>query len=177
MDGWKVFSVIDEKKSPVYAFNRSNVVEGAFEYQNTGSKTRANQVIVSWNNPKTDYKLEPVIVEDRENIIRTGRIIKENANAFGCTSEGQAIRYGRWKLWTSINQTELVSFKSAINAAFLAPGDVVTIQDNHDFNYRASGRITAVNSLSSTSMELTLDRNAQSGATGSYPTPTIYFPL
>ena len=169
MDG-KLVPIMDEKKSPVYAFNRSNVMDGAFEYQSTGSKTRANQVIVSWNNPKTDYKLEPVIIEDRENIIRTGKIVKENANAFGCTSEGQAVRYGRWKLWTAINQTEIVAFKSAINAAFLAPGDIITIQDNHDFNYRASGRITGVNSLSSTSMELTLDRNAQSGATGSYPT-------
>lgn len=169
MDG-KLVPIIDEKKSPVYSFNRSNVVEGIFEYQNTGSKTRANQVIVAWNNPKTDYKLESIIVEDRENIIRTGKIIKENATAFGCTSEGQAVRYGRWKLWTAINQTEIVSFKSAINAAFLAPGDIITIQDNHDYNYRSSGRVTSVNSISTTSKELTLDRNAQSGATGSYPT-------
>lgn len=174
MDG-KLVPIMDEKKSPVYAFNRSNVMDGAFEYQSTGSKTRANQVIVSWNNPKTDYKLEPIIVEDRENIIRTGKIVKENANAFGCTSEGQAVRYGRWKLWTAINQTEIVAFKSAINAAFLAPGDIITIQDNHDFNYRASGRITGTNSLSSTSMELTLDRNAQSGGTGSYPTTNDLF--
>lgn len=179
MDG-KLVPIIDEKKSPVYSFNRSNVVEGLFEYQNTGSKTRANQVIVAWNNPKTDYKLESIIVEDRENIIRTGKIIKENATAFGCTSEGQAVRYGRWKLWTAINQTEIVSFKSAINAAFLAPGDIVTIQDNHDYNYRSSGRVTNVEATTpvvASRRILTLDRNAQSGATGSYPTTSDFLSL
>ena len=168
MDG-KIFPIIDEQKSPIYAFNRSNVLNGSFEYQSTGSKTRVNQIVVSWNNPDSDYKLEPLIVEDRENIITTGRVIKETATAFGCTSEGQAIRYGRWKLWTSINQTEIVSFKSAINTAFLAPGDIITIQDNHDFNYKASGRILN-EGTGTTSRTLTLDRSATSGATGSYPT-------
>jgi hypothetical protein len=146
MDG-NIVPVIDEKKSPVYAFNSSNVLEGAFEYESTGSKTRTNQVVVSWNNPEADYKLEPLIIEDRENIIKTGTLIKETANAFGCTSEGQAIRYGRWKLWTAINQTEIVTFKTSINAAFLKPGDIVTVQDNHDHGYSYSGRVSVASSL------------------------------
>ncbi|OUT94890.1 MAG: hypothetical protein CBB92_13140 [Flammeovirgaceae bacterium TMED32] len=143
MDG-KLLPVIDEKKSPVYAFNRSNVLEGQFEYQSTGSKTRSNQIIVTWTNPESDYKLEPLIIEDRENIIETGQLIKEEAVAFGCTSEGQAIRYGRWKLWTAVNQTEIVTFATSLNAAFLAPGDIITVQDNHDHALAYSGRILNV---------------------------------
>ena len=143
MDG-KLLPVIDEKKSPVYAFNRSNVLEGQFEYQSTGSKTRSNQIIVTWTNPESDYKLEPLIIEDRENIIETGQLIKEEAVAFGCTSEGQAIRYGRWKLWTAVNQTEIVTFATSLNAAFLAPGDIITVQDNHDHALAYSGRVLNV---------------------------------
>ena len=138
-----LFPVIDEKKAPVYNFSRANVEDGKFNYEGTGSKTRVNQVIVTWNNPESDYKLEPILVEDRENIIKTGKIIKENAVAFGCTSQGQAIRYGRWKLWTAVNQTEIVSFKTAINAAFLAPGDIINVEDSHDFSIRNSGRISS----------------------------------
>ena len=138
MDG-KLTPVIDEKRSPIYSFNRTNVVDGKFEYQSTGSKTRSNQIIVSWSNPASDYKLEPLIIEDRENIIETGQLIKEEGTAFGCTSEGQAIRYGRWKLWTAINQTEMVTF-STLNGAFLSPGDIITIQDNHDHALAYSGR-------------------------------------
>lgn len=159
MDG-QLTPVIDEKKAPIYNFNRSNVVGGSFEYQGTSARTRTNQVVVSWNNPDSDYKLEPLIVEDRENIVSTGKLVKETATAFGCTSEGQAIRYGRWKLWTGINQTEIVSFKTAINAAFLAPGDVINIQDNHDFGFAYSGRI--VSAASSTS--IVLDRQTDASA-------------
>ena len=156
MDG-KITPVFDEKRAPIYAFNATNVNEGAFEYESTGSKTRANQIVVSWNNPQSDYKLEPLIVEDRQNILETGSLIKDTCTAFGCTSESQAIRYGRWKLWTAINQTEIVSFKTSINAAFLAPGDVITIQDNQDFGLAYSGRITNV-ATAGGSQTLTLDR-------------------
>ena len=157
MDG-KLTAVMDEKKAPVYTFNKSNVVEGQFEYEQTGSKTRKNQIVVTWNNPKNEYKREPLFVEDRENIVKTGKVVKGKALAFGCTSRGQAVRYGRWKLWTSINQTEVVAFKTAINAVFLAPGDVINVQDNHDYGFNYGGRVVNITKSSGVST-ITLDRN------------------
>ena len=156
MDG-SLTPVIDESNEPVYQFSKSNVIEGAFQYENTGSKTRANQYIISWNNPDSNYKLEPLIIEDRQNIIKTGKIIKESAVAFGCTSEGQAVRYGRWKLWTAINQTEIVSFETGINASFLAPGDIINISDSDDLDIPFSGRVSSYSE--SGGNFLTLDRN------------------
>ena len=139
MDG-QIVAVNDEPKDALFTFSKSNVLEGFFSYENTGSKTRANQVIVSWNNPEESYSAEPLIVEDRENIISTGRIIKEEVAAFGATSRGQAYRYGAWKLWTAKNQTEIVNFATSIDAAFLAPGDIIRIQDADRFNTALSGR-------------------------------------
>ena len=55
--------------------------------------------------------------------------MSQNAHAFGCTSEGQATRLGKWKLYTAQNQTEVVSFSTSLAAAFLKPGDVVNVQD------------------------------------------------
>ena len=63
-------------------------------------KNRVNQVIVLWNNPSSNYDLEKLIVEDSSAIIREERIISQEVTAFGCTSESQAVRYGKWKLWT-----------------------------------------------------------------------------
>ena len=154
MDG-QVFPVIDQAKDPVYNFSKSNVLDGAFSYEGTGSKTRANQVIVSWNNPDDNYALSPLLIEDKLNIIETGRVIPQTAVAFGCTSEGQALRYGRWKLWTAINQTEVVSFSTSINAAFIAPGDIVNIQDADRNAVRFSGRVSS--STTPTTTSLTLD--------------------
>ena len=155
--------VIDQPTEPVYTFSRSNIIDGSFNYESTGSRTRVNQIMVEWSNPEADYKLEPIIVEDRENQFKTGTVKSEKAVAFGCTSEGQAIRYGRWKLWTAINQTEIVNFATSVNAAFLAPGDVVNIQDEADFNIAFSGRVN-----SCTSSAITLDRAISSNFSGGY---------
>ena len=143
LDG-NIFPVMDEPKDPVYNFSAGNVINGEFSYESTGSKTRSNQVVVTWVNPEEGYKQEALLVEDRENIISTGRIINEAATAFGATTEGQATRYGRWKLWTAKNQTDVASFSTSINAAFLAPGDIVNIQDaaRSPSKVQFSGRIT-----------------------------------
>lgn len=152
----KLTPVIDAPAEPVYNFSASNIVDGSFNYENTGTKTRANRVIVSWNNPASGYKLEPLIVEDRKNILDTGRIVVDEAVAFGTTSYGQALRFGKWKLWTALNQVEVVSFSTAINAAFLMPGDVINVQDRDEYSIDFSGRIS---SFSVANKTITLDRD------------------
>lgn len=138
----QIVPVLDQPQEPVYNFSKANVINGSFNYESTGSKTRANQIMVSWNNPANDYYVEGLLCEDRENIIRTGKVILEKAYAFGCTSESQAKRYGRWKLWTGINQTEIATFETALNAKFLVPGDIINIQDSDRDRIRYSGRIS-----------------------------------
>jgi len=161
----KFFAVIDERKEPIFNFSRSNIIDGQFSYQTTGDKTRVNQVVVSWNNPEGDYKLEPLIVEDRENQILTNRVRTEKAVAFGCTSYGQALRYGRWKLWTSINQTEIVTFTSSIDASFLTPGDIINVHDDVDYEIPFSGRMSAYNAGAPS---ITLDRSVSADFSGGF---------
>ena len=159
LDG-NIFPIMDEPKDPVYNFTAGNVINGQFSYESTGSKTRSNQVIVTWVNPEQDYKQEALLVEDKENIISTGKIISQKASAFGATTEGQALRYGRWKLWTAKNQTEVASFQTSINAAFLRPGDIVNIQDasRSPAKVQYSGRIKTVSGGNNSTLIIPLDR-------------------
>ena len=158
---------MDEPKEPVYNFTAGNVIDGAFNYESTGSKTRANQVIVTWVNPEQNYKQEALLVEDKQNILDKNEIISESAVAFGATTEGQALRYGRWKLWTAKNQTEVASFKTSINAAFLAPGDIVNIQDaaRSPSKVQYSGRISTTGTPSTTSIPLDRGVDLANGST------------
>jgi len=123
--------VVDQPRSPVASFGMSNVVGGQFEYSGTSQKVRPNQIIVSWINPDKDYQQDTIILEDDENIARLGKVVAENVVAFGCTSEGQAIRYAKWKLWTAANQKELVTFKTSMEGHFLTPGDVILVSDSN----------------------------------------------
>jgi len=167
LDG-NIFPIMDEPKNPVYNFTTGNVIDGLFSYQSTGSKTRTNQTVVTWINPEQDYKQEALLVEDKENIIETGKIISENAVAFGAVTEGQATRYGRWKVWTAKNQTEIVSFKTALGAAFLAPGDVVNIQDANraSSQLQYSGRVSSASTPSTT--VIPLDRAVSLNSASTY---------
>ena len=137
-----IMPVVDQAKDPIYNFTKGNVIDGKFQYEGTGSKLRSNQVAVTWNNPENDYVPEALLVEDKENIVKSGKIIIEEAVAFGATSIGQATRYGRWKLWTAINQQEVVSFKTSISGAFIGPGDIINIQDADRYDVAYSGRIS-----------------------------------
>jgi len=167
LDG-EIVGIIDQASDAVYNFSSSNVIGGQFSYESTGSKTRSNQVGVTWNNPRSDYKPEVLLVEDGENIAKTGKIINESAVAFGATSEGQALRYGRWKLWTAKNQTEIVAFATAINAAFLRPGDIINVQDpyRHPPYQTLSGRISS--SGTRTTSIIPLDREITLQADSTY---------
>lgn len=154
----KITPVIDMPKDPIYNFSKANVVGGNFKYESTGSKTRANQVVVTWNNPKNSYQLEALLVEDRKNIIKTGRVLTEKAVAFGCTSEAQARRYGYWKLWTAANQTRVVSFEASIEGNFISPGDIINISDQSlaKSRKRLAGRVSATNTDATASTTVVL---------------------
>lgn len=159
MDG-QLSTIMDAPGDPVYSFSQGNVIDGEFTYESTGQKTRTNQVVVTWNNPEIGYEKVPLIVEDRNDIISSGRIIKENAVAFGVTSEGQARRYGKWKLFTAQGQTEIVSFKTSFEGLFLKPGDIIEIQDAARYGKSLSGRISSATAGSGTPPNhiITLDR-------------------
>ena len=168
----QITPVLDAPSGPVYNFTGANVLNGNFSYESTGSKTRINQVIVTWVNPDSNYKAEPLIVEDKLNIAQTGKIISQNAVAMGATSEGQAMRYGRWKLWTAANQREVVTFSTALNAAFLSPGDIINIQDPNRFAIRLGGRVS--NTGSRTDSVIPLDTPTTLNAGSEYTLSVLF---
>jgi len=143
----------DRPKEPVYTFTKGNIVDGFFAYEGTGSKTRTNQIAVTFNDKNNFYEQEIELVDDIEGIISTGKIIQDSVQAFGASSRGQARRYGLWKLLSNKMQKEVVSFKTGENAGFIRPGDIVNIQDADRNLLRYSGRI-----VSSTTTTVTIDK-------------------
>ena len=134
--------VQDRLKLPLYTFNQTNVMTGTFAYQGSSDRQKPNQIIVSWNNPKNKFLQEVEIVEDVENIVRTKKIKTKSVAGFGCTSQAQAHRLGQWMLLVNKLETEVVTFQTATNAAFVRPGDVINIQDGDRKKIQFSGRVS-----------------------------------
>ena len=152
-DGQLTFSV-DRPQQPVYTFTKGNVEGGAFTYEGTGDRVRTNQVKVTWNDPDDNFRQSTEYVEDYQSIAETGRIIREEALAFGCTSRGQAHRLGKWKLLSEQNEKETVSFTTGVNVLGLKPGDIVNIQDADRDRSSYSGRVSNTGTRSTTVIPL-----------------------
>jgi len=157
VDG-EMYLTADQPSAPVYNFGRGNVIDGNFSYSSSEYKKRPNQYVVVWNNPDLDYQQDFVLVEDTENILDRGLVLSKETVAFGCTSRSQAERYGRWRLFTDRLQTRSVSFATSINASFLNPGDIITIQDANLDNTELSGRI-ALTTGTVNATTVAIDRN------------------
>ncbi len=142
----------DSPKDSVKIVTAANVVSGMFTYAYSALENRYTICNVSWNDPDEFYKLTVESVDDKEGLERYG-YKPTDITAVGCTSRGQAYRYGRWFLYTSLYETETITYRASWDQADLLPGEVVTVMDNHEANAQAGGRI-----ISSTANTVTLDR-------------------
>lgn len=161
-------------KSPIYTFTKGNVIDGEFVYQSTATRFRSNQIRVTWVNPADNYQQAVEIVEDTQNILETSKIITKDVVATGCTSQGQAHRFGKWHILTEKLEKEIVTFSTGLNAIALKPGEVIEIQDADLTNTEHSGRVSSTGTRSTT--VIPLDRSvALNTSTKSY-TLNLIFP-
>jgi hypothetical protein len=147
----KVFLGQDRPGDPIINVTNASIVDGIFNYISTSRKDRHTQIAVTWNDPDDYYRPAVEFVDDRERINRYG-IRRLDTNAFGCTSRGQAIRWGRWILDTELNQTETVQYVAGLDHVGVVPGDIVSVTDENFANLRYGGRV--VNAVAGT---ITLD--------------------
>jgi predicted phage tail protein len=108
--------------------DNGNVTAPPFVYEGTARKARKTVALVSWNDRNDRYKGKIEYVEDRLGIERYG-YRETDVRAFGCTSQGQAQRIGKWILLSDLYETETVSFKTGAEGFFVMPGEIVEIAD------------------------------------------------
>ncbi|RQT38397.1 host specificity protein J [Burkholderia contaminans] len=137
-----VVASADMPSDPVYVYTAANVIDGSFRYVGSERKTRYTVALVSYNDPSNQYKQAVEYVPDDDGIVRYG-VIKTQVTAFGCTSQAQAHRLGRWLLLTSRYESGTVTFKVGMDGVLVGPGQVVAIADPRKAGRRIGGRIRA----------------------------------
>ena len=134
-----------------HTFTNSQVIDGQFDYRGAPLESRYNVALVSWNDPSDFYRSKVEYVQDREGIATYGGINKVEMVAFGCSSQGQAQRAGKWAIITNTLESEIVTFKVPLSGAFVRPGDIIRIADNDLAGRDIGGRIVASDARSITS--------------------------
>lgn len=135
-----VVASADMPSDPVYVYTAANVIDGTFRYVGSERKTRYTVALVSYNDPTNQYKQAVEYVPDEDGIARYG-VVKTQVTAFGCTSQAQAHRLGRWILLTSRYESGTVSFRVGMDGVLVGPGQVIAIADPRKAGRRIGGRI------------------------------------
>lgn len=137
-----ITAVADMPADPVALFTAANVVGGVFTYAGSSARSRHTVALVTWNDPADLYRQKIEYVEDPQGIARFG-VRETEVVAVGCTSRGQAHRVGRWLLYTERMETETVTFRAALDGAFVYPGAVILVQDAARAGQRFGGRVVS----------------------------------
>jgi len=138
--GGTIMASADMPADPVYVYTAANVIDAKFTRAGSGKATRYTVALVTWNDPEDFYRPKVEYVEDQEGVRRYG-IQQAELTAFGCTSQAQAQRAGRWVLATSRLETEALTFDVGLDGAIALPGQIVRISDPSRMGRRAGGRI------------------------------------
>lgn len=139
------FSAIQDRTSdPVCLYTQSNVVDSKFSRQFAAGKTIFTAVEVEYADERNFYQKAVEYVADDLMIARYGYNVKK-ITAYGCTSRGQAHRYGKWVLETSRLEQCTITFVVGRQGLLHLPGDIIEIADNDFAGKTLGGRVVAIN--------------------------------
>lgn len=154
-DGTQFTAIQDRPTDPVCLYSQSNVVDGKFSRQYTAAKAIFTAVEVEYADERNLYQKAIEYVADDSMIARYGYNVKK-MTAYGCTSRGQAHRYGKWVLETSRLEQCTITFAVGRQGLMHLPGDIIEVADNNYAGKVLGGRVVAINGK-----KVTLDRTVE----------------
>jgi hypothetical protein len=164
----QVFASADMPADPVSVITPANVIDGNFNYSGTALKARHSVAMITWNDPQALYQPAMEVVQNDAMLTKFGWR-QVDVPLTGCTSRGQAHRFGKWILDTEQNETETVQFTMSWdgyvlkNNQALKPGDIILVSDPAKTgNFRTGGRLAQVTSTSQVVMDAPFAPGAQS---------------
>lgn len=117
----------------------SNVAGGEFVWTGTPLRTRANAVIVSYND-KDDLYRQAIEIEQVNHLIARYGYRPRQVTAFGCNSRGQAKRLARWILYSEQMDDATVTYRAGEDHGWIKPGSVIGVIDKDMDRVSYSGR-------------------------------------
>lgn len=149
----------DMPTDPVYTYTNANVIDGKFSRAGSSGSTRFSVAKVAWTDRENFGNQRVEYVQDRAALVRYG-VRETEVTAFGCVSQGQAQRAGKYILLTNRLETGTISFSVGLDGTICRPGDIIRVADEHFAGAPLSGRVKAA-----TSTSITMD-NDVTGAAG-----------
>jgi predicted phage tail protein len=139
-NGSQMIAVTDQVRDPVYQYTNANVIDGQFTYTGTDLRSRHSMAAVTWNDPSQLGEQRISVVEDQPAISRFG-IQKVDVDGVGIIDETQALRLGKWQIYTEQYEGEMIQFTTGHEGAWARPGDIIRVMDGLISGKRRGGRV------------------------------------
>lgn len=138
--GNQLVATADMPQDPLDEFTNANVVDGFFEYHGTDIRAHHTVAQVGWYDPAMLGTPRLAVSENLEGISRFG-FQKVDVGAFATNRESEALRAGRWILYTEQYEGETVNFKTGLRGAYMSPGAIFQVADTNIAGDRMGGRV------------------------------------
>nr|WP_174851162.1 DUF1983 domain-containing protein [Yersinia artesiana] len=154
--GGEIRALADMSRPVDMVYSRANVKDG-FQYSSASERTHYSQAMVSYSNPDNRYQddIEPVVVKS---FVRRYGTLNADITAIGCTRRSEAIRRGKWVLYTN-EKDRAVSFTVGLEGRIPLPGWVIGVADQ-----LLAGRVLGGRISSTVGRNITLDRKPDAKA-------------
>ncbi len=156
--GSEVACAADMPGDPVYTYTNANVIDGKFNRPGSSGSTRFSVSKVAWSDRENFGNQRVEYVQDQTAIGRYG-IRETEITAFGCVSQGQAQRAGKYILLTNRLETGTINFSVGLDGTICRPGDVIRVADENFAGLPIGGRLKAA-----TATTVTLDNDVTASA-------------
>ena len=151
-NGTQFTAIQDRTADPVCTYSQANVIDGKFSRQYAAMKSIYTAAEVEYADERNMYQKAIEYVADDFMIDRYGYNVKK-MTAYATTSRGQAHRWGKWVLATSLLEQCTITFSVGRQGLLHLPGDIIEVADNDYAGKTLGGRVVAVNGR-----EVTLDQ-------------------
>ena len=143
-NGTQFTAIQDRTTDPVCTYSQANVIDGKFSRQYAAMKSIYTAAEVEYADERNMYQKAVEYVADDLMIDRYGYNVKK-MTAYATTSRGQAHRWGKWVLATSLLEQCTITFSVGRQGLLHLPGDIIEIADNDYAGKTLGGRVVAVN--------------------------------
>lgn len=142
-NGTQFTAIQDRTADPVCTYSQANVIDGKFSRQYAAMKSIYTAAEVEYVDERNMYQKAVEYVADDAMIARYGYNVKK-MTAYATTSRGQAHRWGKWVLATSLLEQCTVTFSVGRQGLLHLPGDIIEVADNDYAGKTLGGRVVAV---------------------------------
>ncbi|OJY60923.1 MAG: hypothetical protein BGP16_00860 [Sphingobium sp. 66-54] len=152
-NGTEIILVQDAPTDHIDHYVNNAMIDGGwFDFQGTDIGEQFNEILVEWDDPDDYFRKKTVRYRDTDAIARNkaaglsnGGIIRQTYYKTGCTNQQEAYDFARLLVYVSQNENEVVAFKTLVEAAAYAPGQLIAVDDVHTSGKTSAGRLAAVN--------------------------------